>query len=509
MSGHDAQASGPDFKQGVPLSDLPDGKLVTGHAAGEAVLVVRHGGKVSAMAGQCTHYSAPLADGIVVGDTVRCPWHHSRFSLSTGEAVCPPALNPVDRWQVEMRDGKVYLTGKAPRASRSKLSGRGLPGRVVIVGAGAAGNAAAEMLRREGFEGSVTVFGADPSLPCDRPNLSKYYLAGTAPEEWVPLRSKEFYEEQGISLLTGAAVTAVDARAKTVTLQDGKTVSYDALLLATGADPVRLSLPGSDMPHVFTLRTLADSRAIIERAKQSRRAVVMGASFIGLEVAASLRARGLDVHIVAPEAVPLERVMGREIGLFVRALHEEHGVVFHLEHTAKAVSANSVTLDDGATLGADLVVMGVGVRPSVALAERAGLAVDRGVLVGERLETSAPGIYAAGDIARWPDPHSGGRVRIEHWAVAERQGQAAARNMLGRAERYDAVPFFWSAHYDVTVSYVGHAEKWDRVVVDGSLGRRDCRAEFLLAGRRLAVATVGRDRESLQAEAEMERAVAR
>jgi NADPH-dependent 2,4-dienoyl-CoA reductase/sulfur reductase-like enzyme len=259
------------------------------------------------------------------------------------------------------------------------------------------------------------------------------------------------------------------------------------------------------LPHVHYLRTVADSRALIEGAKQAQTAVVVGASFIGLEVAASLMARGLEVHVVAPEEVPMARILGPELGAFIQGLHEEHGVRFHLGQTVAQVNQHSVTLEDGSTLEAGLVIFGVGVRPSVQLAEAAGLFMDRGVVVNEYLETSAPGIWAAGDIARWPDPRSGANIRVEHWVVAQRQGQTAARNILGRRERFDAVPFFWSQHYDVPVNYVGHAEDWDRIDVSGSIEARDCVVAFRKSGKTLAVASIYRDLDSLRAELAMER----
>jgi apoptosis-inducing factor 3 len=302
-----------------------------------------------------------------------------------------------------------------------------------------------------------------------------------------------------------STVAAIDPRAREITLGDGNKLPYDRLLLATGAEPIRLPLPGADLPHVFTLRTLADSRAIIARAANARRAVVIGASFIGLEAAAALRNRNIEVHVVAPEKVPMERILGAEMGAFVRALHQEHGVIFHLENTPSAIDAKEVTLQSGGTIEADLVVMGVGVRPRIALAEKAGLKIDRGVVVDQYLQTSVPEIFAAGDIARWPDPHSGQPIRVEHWVVAERQGQTAAFNLLGQRVPFDAVPFFWSQHYDVPINYVGHAEGWDEIAVDGNIAGRDCVLRYKKGGRVLAVTSIYRDRESLEAEVAMER----
>jgi 3-phenylpropionate/trans-cinnamate dioxygenase ferredoxin reductase subunit len=501
--GHELELTGPDLRQGMALADLPDGAMVEGHADGEPVLVARRGERVFAIGARCTHYGAPLVDGLLVGDTVRCPWHHACFSLTSGEAVRAPALSAVPCWKVERRAERIVVTGKAAPDPPRTLGGKH-PEKIVIVGAGGAGNAAALMLRREGFSGAITMIGAEPSVPYDRPSLSKEYLAGSASAEGLPLHAAPFYEEHGIALVLGARVTALEIEARRVRLDDGAAHPYDALLLATGADPVKLPIPGGDLPHVYTLRTRADSAAIIAKAGHARRAVVIGASFIGLEAAASLRAREIDVHVVEPARVPLERVLGSEVGAFVRRLHEQHGVVFHLGQTARQIGPEMVALADGTQLPADLVVVGVGVRPSVALAEAAGLPVDNGVLVDQYLETGTPGIFAAGDIARVVDPRTGERVRIEHWVVAERQGQAAARNMLGMREPFDAVPFFWSAHYDLTLAYVGHAARWDRIAIHGSLEQRDCRIEYVVDETIVAVATVGRDRESLAAEVEME-----
>jgi len=498
--------TGPDLTLGVAIGSLADGTMIAGHVGDDAVLLARRGSEFFAIGATCTHYNGPLAEGLLVGDTVRCPWHHACFSLRTGEALHAPALAPVACWTTEVRDDNVYVKERAERAPRIRVAvARDAPRRIVIVGGGAAGFAAAEMLRRQRYDGTIVMLSDDAAPPVDRPNLSKDYLAGTAPEEWVPLRDAAFYADQHIDLKLNTSVTAIDPATRNVTLRDGSVIPCDRLLLATGAEPVRLSLPGIDLPHVHTLRTLADSRAIIARAASAKSAVVMGASFIGLEVAASLRARGVEVHVVAPGKHPMERVLGAGLGDFIRALHEEHGVIFHLEQTATAIDADRVTLQDGSRVAATLVVAGVGVRPRLSLAQDAGLAIDRGVRVDEYLQTSAPGIYAAGDIARWPDRHSGAAIRVEHWVVAERQGQIAALNMLGTRERFDAVPFFWSQHYDVPINYVGHAEGWDEIAVDGDIVKRDCVVRYRKSGRVLAVASIYRDVESLQAEVAMER----
>jgi 3-phenylpropionate/trans-cinnamate dioxygenase ferredoxin reductase subunit len=494
----------PDLTRGYPVRQVPDGGMVSGRVGTEDVLLIRRGEALFAVGARCTHYHGPLADGLIVDDTIRCPWHHACFSLRTGEALRAPALDPITCWRVEEVDGIAFVRGElsasAPRRPASP------PSPIVIVGGGGAGLAAADMLRREGYDGPITMLSADEAPPCDRPNLSKDFLAGTAKEDWIPLKPPEFYAERRIDLVLNARVTSLDLQSRSVTLADRRAYHFGSLLIATGADPVRLNIPGAEASPILYLRTFADSRALVARASGAARVLVIGSSFIGLEVAASLRARGIEVHVAAPEHQPLERVLGLAPGRFIRSLHERHGVVFHLGETLSRIDGRRATLSNGTTLDVDAVVAGVGVRPSTSLAGQAGLSLDRGIAVNEYLETSAPGVFAAGDVARWPDRRTGERIRVEHWVVAERQGQVAARNMLGAQEPFDAVPFFWSQHYDVTINYVGHAETWDAVAIDGRLDLEapDCQMTYSHGGRVLAVATVGRDRASLENETRME-----
>jgi NADPH-dependent 2,4-dienoyl-CoA reductase/sulfur reductase-like enzyme/nitrite reductase/ring-hydroxylating ferredoxin subunit len=499
----DQQPTGPDLAKGVALTELGDGAMLVGHVGSDAVLLARRGSEVFAIDAHCSHYHGPLADGLMVGDTVRCPWHHACFDLRTGEALRAPALSPIGCWSVEQSGGRVFVRGRKETQPkpRGKISA---PKQIVIVGGGAAGFAAAEMLRREHYDGSIVMLSNDDTSPVDRPNLSKDYLAGSAPEEWVPLRDDGYYRDNKIDLRLKTNVASIDRAGKQVVLADGGKVAYDKLLLATGAEPIRLPIPGFDGPNVFTLRSLSDCRKIIAAAANAKRAVVIGASFIGLEVAASLRARKIEVHVAAPEKVPMERVMGAQMGAFIRKLHEDNGVIFHLEDSATAIEGRIVKLKSGATLEADLIVAGVGVRPRLELAETAGLAIDKGVKVDAYLQTSDADIYAAGDIARWPDPHSGAAIRVEHWVVAQRQGQTAALNMIGIKDTFDQVPFFWSQHYDVPINYVGHAESWDEIAVDGDIGAKDCMLRFKQKSRMLAAVSIYRDTESLKAEVEME-----
>jgi apoptosis-inducing factor 3 len=504
------ELTGPDFRKGVRLEDIPEGGSLIGHAGEEEVLLIRSGENVFAVSPHCTHYHGPLSEGLAVDGSVRCPWHHACFDLRTGEAIRAPAIDPISCWNVELNEGEVVVKDKRPvaKATRRRTSNQ-QPDKIVIVGGGAAGFAAAEMLRRKGFQKSVLMITSDPALPYDRPNISKDYLAGTIPFKFVPLRDDGFYKANNIETRVGVSALKLNVHSREILLSDGEKASYDRLLLATGAEPIHLDIPGADQPHVHVLRSLADCETIISAAKIARRVVVIGASFIGLEVAAALRKRKLEVHVVAPDKVPMARILGQELGLFIRSLHEENGVVFHLEDKATSIGDRLLRLQNGGSIDADLVVVGIGVRPRLELADRAGIVLDRGIAVDQYLETNVPHVYAAGDVARWPDVHSGQSIRVEHWVVAERQGQTAAINMMGHREPFNAVPFFWSQHYDVPINYVGHAESWDKLEVDGDPMKKDCLVRYLRNGRIAAVASIYRDLESLRAEVAMESTKAR
>lgn len=488
--------SGPELSEGIERTSIPDGGLIAAQVRGEPVVAVRIGSEVFVLAAACGHYGAPLWDGVVIGKEVRCPWHHARFDVRTGEAVGPPSPRGVSTWSVVHEGTKVRATVKRePTAEGGSPKG---PSSVLIVGAGAAGDAAAELLRRRGYQGAITLVGKDhEGPPLDRPNLSKDSLAGKAPEDWLPIRGEAFYREQRIELLD-AEVTRLDPVAHLAFFAGGEARTYGAALLATGATPVRLDIPGALLSHVHVLRTLSDMRGVIAAASSGTRVVVLGASFIGLEVAASLRARGLSVEVVAPGAVPLERILGREVGEFVQNLHESNGVTFHLGRKPVAITETHVECDDGTKLAANLVVMGVGVRPNLSVAEASGLKVDKGVVVDAYLRTSAPDIWAAGDIARFP--HGEQSWRIEHWVVAQQQGQAVALDMLGLGKPFARVPFFWSQHYDVPINYAGHAEAFDAVEVAGSLSGKNALIAYRSKTRIVAIASVYRDRDSLLAE---------
>lgn len=501
MSDTATSPQGPDLEKGVKLADLKDDEPKLGHVGEEAVVLVKKGGEVRAIGAVCTHYSGPLQEGLVVGETLRCPWHHACFDLKTGEAIGGPALSDVACFDVVHEGALVRVTGKANKSK--KPAPASAPSSVVVVGAGPAGAAAVEALRRGGYEGKVTLLGDEEPGPVDRPNLSKDFLMGEAPKEWMPLRDAAFYAAKNVDFVVGDRAVELDPKSKHLVTKNGKTLVYDALLLVTGAAPIHLDIPGADLPHVHVLRTLADSEAIAKAATKGKTAVVIGSSFIGLEASASLRHRHVDVHVVAPEPVPLANVVGEEAGKVVRELHEKNGVVFH-RSKPKEITKTGVLLENGETIACDLVVVGIGVRPNLDLARAAGLKIDKGIVVDASFRTSDASIWAAGDVARYPDAHTGEPVRIEHFVAAERQAQHAAAAILGKTEPFRVPPFFWSLHYDLKLSYVGHASSWDRIEVKGSVAKKDAALFYRKGGKIVAVVTVDRDLLGLEAEAAME-----
>jgi NADPH-dependent 2,4-dienoyl-CoA reductase/sulfur reductase-like enzyme/nitrite reductase/ring-hydroxylating ferredoxin subunit len=498
-----AEPKGPDFTQGVDPATIPDYGMLGGRVGDAPVLLARVEGKLVAIGARCTHYDGPLEEGLRVGATVRCPWHQACFDLRTGAALEAPALAPVDRWKVEEADGKVFVKEKAPPEPRPRRAASSDPKAIAIVGGGAAGFAAAQRLRDLGYDGELTLLSADAAAPYDRPNLSKDYLAGKADPAWLPLKDEGFYGENRIDLRLSAKVDRIDPQARELALEDGGRLAFDRLLLATGARPNRPDIPGFDRGDVFTLRSRADSDAIIAAASGAKTVAILGASFIGLEAAWALLARGLEVVVAAPEELPLAAKLGEAFGRAIRRLHASHGVRFHLGRKAAGFDGKTLSLDDGTKITADFVVAGVGVAPRVGLAEAAGLETHKGVIVDACLRTSTRGVFAAGDIARFPDPAGGAPIRVEHWKVAERHGQIAAANMLGIETPVSEPPFFWSAHYDDSIHYVGHAERWDRLEIDGDLEARDATVRYFVGERLAAAATIGRDFESLELRARL------
>lgn len=498
----DAPAS-PDLRLGVPITAVPDQGVYAGRVGDEPILLARLQNRIVAYGALCSHYGASLIGGRRDGPALTCPQHHACFDLRTGAAVKAPALAPLERWKVEEANGLVFVKERAPPISPSAPARAPDPERIVVIGGGAAGLAAALRLRELGFQGRVTLLSADDQAPYDRPNLSKDYLAGTADPAWMPLKPEAFYKAKRIDLRLGAAVVAIDRVAKTVRLLDGESHTYDKLLLAPGADANRLPGPDFAADNVYVLRSFADADRLIAAAGPGRRAVVVGSSFIGLEVAAALRQRGVDVAVVAPETLPLESRLGPLVGTLVKTVHERHGVRFHLGRGIDAYDGRQARLDDGTVLEADFLVLGVGAKPRLDLAVSAGLAMDRGISVDATMRSSDPDIYAAGDVARYPNPIGGAAIRSEHWVVAQRQGQVAAASMLGLPARLEDPPFFWSAHFDVTLRYVGHAERWDAIDVDGSVAGQDVELRYLLEGQVRAVLTINRDAALLEASAKL------
>jgi apoptosis-inducing factor 3 len=461
---------------------------------GQSVLLVRDGESVHALGATCPHAGGPLVEGVRCGDRIVCPWHKATFSLRTGAVLEPPAVDPLPRHQVRIANGRVLVTlAEVTRQEAASGDDRCF----IIVGAGAAGAVAAQTLREAGFGGRVLMLDCDNRVPYDRTILSKYVLSGEKGGEKSPLQSQSFYRDQRIERIT-AEVSAIDAKARSITCTDGRVFRYDAALLATGGVPKRTDIPGADLGNVFLLRSRAEAEAILAQAERSARAVILGSSFIGMEVAASLRERGLDVTVIGREAVPFEKQLGREVGAVFIGLHAKRGVVLRTASRVAALEGgpdvHAVRLESGERIPADFVVVGFGVAPATAYAETLPRGEDGSLVVDAGLRV-ADGLYAAGDIARFPLHGDGVPIRVEHWRVAEQHGRVAALNMLGRGVSYDAVPVFWTIQYLKRLDYVGHASEWNEIVMHGDPDKPEFLAYYVKDGHVAAAVGLDRDRD--------------
>jgi NADPH-dependent 2,4-dienoyl-CoA reductase/sulfur reductase-like enzyme/nitrite reductase/ring-hydroxylating ferredoxin subunit len=470
------------------LDDCEIGTIRQVEVDGEPVLLFRDSDGLYAVGGTCPHAGAPLIEGVQHGNRIVCPWHKATFCLRTGALLEPPAVDPLPRFDVRIESGRLELSRTEETRGQPAADSRCF----VIAGGGAAGAVAAQTLRQEGFGGRIVMLDRENRVPYDRTTLSKYFLSGEQGAEKSPLQTQSFYRQNRIERKT-AQITRVDAEGRRIVCADGSVFTYDAALLATGGAPKRPPFPGAD--KAFLLRNRADADAILERAERSERAVVLGASFIGMEVAASLRERGLDVTVVAQEKAPFEKQLGARIGGVFTRLHESHGVRFRLGQEIAALRDGAVALKSGEKLPADLVVAGFGVAPATDYLTGIDRNEDAGITVDATLQ-AARNLFAAGDIARFPLRGDGQPIRVEHWRVAEQQGRVAALNMLGRNVRYDAVPVFWTIQYLKRLDYIGHAMDWDDVVVHGDPEKPEFLAYYVKDGRVAAAVGLDRDRDT-------------
>ena len=500
---------------------LPEGALKTFPTpdSGPQVLLTRQQGQVHAFAPNCPHYGAPLEKGKVLNGKLICPWHHACFRLDSGHLCEPPALDDLPAYAVREAAGRILVqvpphpaasTDKPDATPTAELGGTPPPAAAVptdtrvfvVVGGGAAGEYAAQTLRREGFAGRVVLVSAEKELPYDRTKLSKAYLAGKAQPDKLPLREPAFYEQQKIERLTARA-TGLDLNKQEISLENHPPLRYDQLLLALGGTPNLLpKLPGHNLPGVLPLRTLADADALLAATKAAKQVVVIGSSFIGMEAASSLAGEGRTVTVVAQEKVPFERVLGSEIGAMFRQLHEEKGVKFEVEAEVTELLGTSghvsdVRLKTGQTLPADAVVLGVGVHPATDWLQGTFQLEKDGGLTADTYLRVAENVYAAGDIAHFPLAATGQPARIEHWRLAQQHGRTAAHNMLGRQEPFTAAPFFWTQQYGKSLRYAGHADQWDEIRYLGDVAKQDFLAFYAQAGRIVAAAGMGRDADMI------------
>ncbi len=506
-------------------AEIKEGDMKRISVGDQELLLVNVGGEIHAYGPDCPHHGAPLEKGLLDGHRLVCPWHQSVFDARSGRLIDPPSLDDLEEYRVEIVEKNVVVhvprkisSAKTPRMSRpateedarkEHLDGeykatvfpadRLRSGRTfVIIGSGAAGIAAAETLRQEGYQGNITVLTQDENPPYDRTELSKRYLAKKDASSPM-LRDMDFYEHYGIKLMLGEEVSKVDVPSRRIVCASGSDMQADAILLASGSEPRRLDVDGTDLPNVFLLRSFRDCEQIRARAAESKRAVVVGASFIGMETAGSLTQRGIQVTVVGPESVPFEGLLGEKIGRMYQSVHEQEGTQFRLGENIERFEGDQegvrrAVLSGGESIDCDMVVVGIGVRPRTGYVEGIEVNQDGSLPVDEHLMVS-DGVFAAGDIARFLDWRTGTPIRIEHWRLAQELGQLAARNMLGQGLTYEGTPFFWTTQHKVIVNYVGHVDEWDDIHVDGSIDDKKFVALYIKDGHVYAAAGVGESKK--------------
>lgn len=453
-------------------------------------LLLRTADGYRAFPASCPHYHGPLHLGLLDDHRLTCPWHQAVFDVRDGDLLEPPSFFGLPSYPVRLEDGDVVVTvPDDDRGTRSMPMAQpdlqSDPRTVLLVGAGAAGGMAAESLRQAGYAGRIVMVSAEDKPPYDRPNCSKDLLAGSMPASWMPLRSPKFYEKHGVERRRSTVVSAEVAE-RTVILDDGSELTAEAMLLAPGGTPRTIDVPGSDLDGVFTLRSWSDCEAIVAALEGAGSVAVVGASFIGLEVAASLRHRDLSVTVLAPEEVPFARLFGSAVGAAFRDLHARQGVTLRLGASVVGFSGErrvrAVALADGHEVPADVVVMGIGVRPATDFIHGAEKLSNGAVVVDDHLRV-APGVWAAGDVAAWPAVHLGDRVRIEHWRLALQHGRAAAFDIAGHGRPFAGVPFFWTQQYDTSFRYAGYGGDPREAVIAGDPAAGDFVAFYPAHGR--------------------------
>jgi NADPH-dependent 2,4-dienoyl-CoA reductase/sulfur reductase-like enzyme/nitrite reductase/ring-hydroxylating ferredoxin subunit len=488
-----------EFKA-AKLNDLKDGEMKSVSVGDDKeILLTRIEGKYYALGAHCTHYGGPLAEGVLYNGVIMCPWHHACFDAKTGDLQDPPARDSLPNFETKIKGDDVIVmlpdeleSSRIPAMVKADSSDER---NYFIIGGGASGNAAAQALREGGYKGKITIITQEANIPYDRPNLSKDYLSGEAQPDWMSLRDKEFYEKNGIEILFSKKVEEVNVSKKEIRLADNHILKFDKILFATGGIPRTMNIPGSDLKNIFYLRSFDDCDKIIEASKNISKAVVIGASFIGMEAGYHLHERKLDVTIIAPEDIPFKNTFGSEVGNLIKKLQEEQGVKFKLSSEVSKFEGDenikSVILSNGERIECDLVVIGIGVKPATDFIKGLNFEKDGSIKVDEYLQ-AAEDVYASGDIATFP--YNGNNIRVEHWRLAEQQGRVAGFNMAGKKIKFTKQPFFWTAQAGLNIRYVGNAKEWDETITWGDVNSKEF-ITFLIKNNKVAAA-VGNNRDT-------------